>query len=119
MAAGHSAADLRLEFEGATEIAITDCGELAVTVEDSVLLQRPPIAYQIVDGARVPVTSRYVRHDDGSVGFAIGEHDPGRQLVIDPVLTYGTYFGGSGSDALVGISSDAAGNLYITGVCQL
>jgi hypothetical protein len=52
---------------------------------------------------------------DGRVGFELGEYDPGRELVIDPVLDYGTYLGGIGSDQGRAIAVDGAGDLYILG----
>jgi hypothetical protein len=50
-----------------------------------------------------------------SVGFALGAYDRGRSLVIDPVLVYSTYLGGSAADQGNGISLDGAGNAYVTG----
>jgi len=35
--------------------------------------------------------------------------------VIDPVLSYSTYLGGSGNDAGYGVAVDGAGNAYVTG----
>ena len=32
---------------------------------------------------------------DNKIGFAIGDYDHSRELVIDPVLSYSTYLGGS------------------------
>ncbi len=37
-------------------------------------------------------------------------------LVIDPVLTYSTYLGGTGGDAAYGVAVDSAGDAYVTGV---
>jgi beta-propeller repeat-containing protein len=57
-------------------------------------------------------------------GFHVGRYDRKRPLVIDPVLMYSTYLGGSKAENSTGISSDdrksamtvdAAGNAYITG----
>ena len=42
-------------------------------------------------------------------------HDPMRALVIDPVLSYSTYLGGSGIDKGASIAVDGAGNAYVTG----
>ena len=47
---------------------------------------------------RSPVTGGYELEADGTVGFAIGPHDPRATLVIDPSLSvsYSTFLGGSG-----------------------
>jgi Beta-propeller repeat len=37
-------------------------------------------------------------------------------LIIDPVLSYSTYLGGSNSEFGSGIAVDASGNAYVTGV---
>jgi hypothetical protein len=44
------------------------------------------------------------------------EFDPDYPLVIDPILLYSTYLGGSGEDVGEGIAVDASGNAYVTGV---
>src|SRR5207237_9035827 len=59
-------------------------------------------------------------------GFELGDHDRSRALIIDPVLTYSTYLGGSGNEgcfAITGsakpgcpaIAVDSAGNAYVAG----
>jgi hypothetical protein len=56
-----------------------------------------------------------VLRGDGTVGIQLGGYDAGRALVIDPVLTYSTYLGGSGNDRGYGIAVDSADNTYVTG----
>ncbi|MBV5347243.1 SBBP repeat-containing protein, partial [bacterium] len=49
------------------------------------------------------------------VTLAIGDYDAGRALVIDPVLEYSSYLGGSDYDFGAGIAVDSAGNAYLAG----
>jgi len=48
-------------------------------------------------------------------GFTVASYDKSYPLVIDPVLEYSTYLGGSGYDVGNGIAVDDSGNVYITG----
>jgi hypothetical protein len=81
-------------------------------------LQKPR-AYQIVGDTEVEVPVNYVRRE-GLVGFNMGRYDRRRALIIDPVLVYSTFFGGTaGSDGLsqgIGaLALDSSGNLYVAG----
>ena len=49
------------------------------------------------------------------LGFQVGAYDGTKPLVIDPVLAYSTYLGGSGIEESRDIAVDAAGNAYVTG----
>jgi hypothetical protein len=72
------------------------------------------VAYQEGPAGRESVASRYVLFDDGSVGFELGSYDASRELVIDPVLSYATYLGGSGGEQIWNMDGPA-GNVYVTG----
>ena len=45
----------------------------------------------------------------------MGGYDHSKPLVIDPVMTYSTFLGGSDSDDGHGIALDSSGNMYIVG----
>src|SRR5439155_8211839 len=49
------------------------------------------------------------------VGFQVAAYDASEPLVIDPVLFYSTYLGGSGFDQGLGIAVDISGNAYVMG----
>ena len=51
----------------------------------------------------------------GEVGFEVAAYDHGRELVIDPVLAYATYLGGSSTDHFHSIAVDSVGNACVTG----
>lgn len=48
-------------------------------------------------------------------GFEVGSYKKDLPLVIDPVLVYGTYLGGTNNDFGWAIAVDGAGNYYIAG----
>ncbi|HEV2379860.1 MAG TPA: SBBP repeat-containing protein [Terriglobia bacterium] len=49
------------------------------------------------------------------VAFRLPHYDRSRALVIDPVLTYSSYVGGSGYESGKAVAVDNAGNAYLTG----
>ncbi|MBI3988294.1 MAG: SBBP repeat-containing protein, partial [candidate division NC10 bacterium] len=49
------------------------------------------------------------------VGVQVATYDISKPLIIDPVLTYSTYLGGSNGGAGLGIAVDSAGNAYVAG----
>jgi hypothetical protein len=63
----------------------------------------------------VPVEGRYVQFGRDEVGFEVEAYDRALPLVIDPVLTFSTYFGAGGGTYGNGIAVDGAGNIYVTG----
>ena len=113
--AGADAGRIRLRYSGVEGMAVDGGGDLVLTVAGGVVRQRKPVAYQMRDGKREEVAARYVVTGTREVRFAVGGYDKARELVIDPVLGYGTYLGGSGLDEGRGVAVDAAGNLYVTG----
>ncbi len=108
---------IQLRFDGAKNLAIANNGDLILTLDDAghTIEFKAPVAYQNGAYGREAVDSHYTIAADGTIGFATGLYDTSRSLVIDPVLSYGSYFGGTSADAAAGIAVDAAGNVYITG----
>jgi hypothetical protein len=114
LAPGRDPAAIQLAFAGATALRVDEQGDLRVSVGSTELLQRRPIAYQELAGERRELPARYVL-GDGRVGFAVDGRDPSRELVIDPVLVYSTYLGGSDGERGSDVAVDADGNAYVTG----
>jgi uncharacterized repeat protein (TIGR03803 family) len=101
--------------ESELPLRVTSKGDLWVAAGGNELRFLKPVVYQVVDGRRVHVAGRFALRDQRTVGFRLGHYDPAKALVIDPVLIYSTYLGGSASDAGNGIAVDSSGNAYIIG----
>ena len=78
-----------------------------------------PLIYQpeAADAPRQEVDGRFhVSHAGQShVTFEVASYDHARALVVDPVLAYSTFLGGSSEDYASAVTSDKSGNAYVTG----
>ena len=106
---------IRIQFEGAEEISLDDGGNLILDIGDAELIQRAPVIYQETEGERRRVKGGYRLLRNHQIGFTLGPYDEAQPLVIDPVLVYSTYLGGSAADSGFSIAVDSAGNAYVTG----
>ncbi len=115
VAPGADPSRIRLAYRGAT-VRLDEDGRLEVSTPVGGFHDDAPIAYQEVDGQRVPVAVAYVLADDATYGFRLGDYDPARPLVIDPaVLVYCGFIGGISYDWGTDIATDSAGYAYVTG----
>jgi len=106
---------IRMDVEGAQSTTVDGQGALVLHTVLGDVQQRTPMVYQDVDGRRVDIPTHYSLTGEHQVGFAVGAHDAHRPLVIDPVLVYSTYLGGSGGNDGYGIAVDSVGAAYVTG----
>jgi hypothetical protein len=90
-------------------------GNLVIAYESGNMVESAPVAWQEIDGQRVPVTAAYALYGEREVGFSIGDFKPGIPVVIDPVLTWNTFLGGDGDDDGDAIAVDGSGNVYVSG----
>jgi len=107
---------IALSFEGTDQLKVDAQGELVLHAGGGEIRQRKPLIYQEVDGVRHEVAGSYKLKDRNTVGFQLADYDASRPLIIDPVLVYSTFLGGTDFDEGVDITVDASGNAYVTGV---
>jgi hypothetical protein len=106
---------IQFEIKGAIEIHVDDAGNLVLKTNSGDLYFQSPKVYQESAGRRVAVAGEYVANDAAHFSFHVAHYDQAKPLVIDPVLVYSTYMGGSGTDQPAGIAVDSTGSVYIAG----
>ena len=111
-------AALRGQVETCTRIDAD--GNLVLPTAGGEVRFHKPRVYQLISDsqaqtARSYVDTHYVLKDGDQVGFEVAAYDAHKALIIDPVLSYSTYLGGSMDDFGNAITTDSAGNIYVTG----
>lgn len=112
-------AQLKLTFDGPSNATIDQgTGDLVFETGAGPIRQLRPVVYQITDAGRTEIASSYELEKNKNVftvSFQIAEYDRAKELVIDPILAYGTYLGGSVFDEARAITVDSQGNAYVVG----
>jgi hypothetical protein len=113
---------IALGFQGAS--THLDAGDLVLSTANGDVRFHAPHVYQPAapgnaqnnsGSAETTVAGSFRQLADNKIGFTIADYDHSRELVIDPVLSYSTYLGGTGSEGLVKIAVDGAGLVYVAG----
>ena len=106
---------IKFRVEGAQRIRLDKQGNLLLALKDGEVRLNKPFIYQLTgDGSRSEVKGSY-QINGNEVRFKVRGADSSKPLVIDPVLSYSTFLGGTGPDEGVSIAVDAQGSAYVTG----
>ncbi len=114
LAPGADVGQVAFEVTGADRLRVDATGNLIMHVGDRTVTQDRPFTYQEIDGTRREIGSRFVT-DGTTVRFAVDPYDHTRPLVIDPVVGYSTWFGGSAEEGILDMAIDGSGNLVVLG----
>ena len=107
--------DILLSFGGADNLEVNQKGQLIIGLGKNEIIQKKPIAYQInAKGIKHFIDVSYKITND-QVGFKIGKYDSSKELIIDPVLEYARYYGGSKNEYVVALDVDSSDNIYMIG----
>ena len=106
---------IQLKFRGAGELRVNESGDLLLGAAGNEVRFQKPVVYQTFSRERKAVEGSYVMAAANTIRFRVADYDHSRPLVIDPVLAYSTYLGGSSDDVAHAIALDSDGNAYLTG----
>jgi concanavalin A-like lectin/glucanase superfamily protein/beta-propeller repeat-containing protein len=117
VAPGADPGRIQIRFLGA-DVRSGRNGELILRTGNGDLVQRSPTLYQDAGGERLRITGRHLRLGRHEIGFDIGAYDHTRPLIIDPVLVYATFLGGTSFEEGLAVAVDASRNTYVTGTTR-
>ncbi|HJT24864.1 MAG TPA: SBBP repeat-containing protein, partial [bacterium] len=106
---------IRLGVDGAQDVQLNGQGDLELGTKQGKVVFRSPMVYQENGGTKIPVVGRYKLKEGNKLGFEVEGYDKTKPLVIDPVLDYSTYLGGTYTDWAYGVAVDPSGDAYVTG----
>jgi Beta-propeller repeat len=117
VAPGADPMQIQLAYEGIRGIRVDDrVGNLILTTAGgSELKQARPRVYQQIENKRVEVATGYKLLPQGRVTFTLASYDRQRSLVIDPIVGFTQFVGGSDDDEASATAVDSDRNTYITG----
>jgi hypothetical protein len=115
VAPGSDPKAIALKVDGARKVAINSHGDLILHIPDGDAAFQKPLIYQMVGAERHEVAGNYVVASNNRVTFAVAKYDRSLPLVIDPILTYSTFLGGTGDETGFGIAVDGNGDAFIAG----
>ncbi|MFN7998688.1 MAG: SBBP repeat-containing protein [Bryobacteraceae bacterium] len=108
--------------------SVDAAGNLDLNAPNGPAAFKKPLLYQMYGGQKKIVEGSFAVAGN-RISFQVGRYDRSKPLVVDPVLSYASYLGGSGTDHIglstgpgllqVGTSQaiavDSAGSAYVTG----
>ena len=90
-------------------------GSLVIGGAAGLVLKKPAIYKEVAGEGKIPVEGGFELKDKYHAGFRLARQDTDEKTVIDPVLVFSTYFGGSLTDQAQAAATDSSGNFYMAG----
>jgi Beta-propeller repeat len=115
VAPGADPSRIALQVNGARDLHLDPAGNAIVSIPVGDIALHKPVTYQGEGSSRREVASAFELRAKGTLGFHVGDYDRSQKLVIDPVLTYSTYLGGSNTGSISGLVTNSSGNVFVTG----
>ncbi len=104
-----------IDYLGARDIVREESGYLRVETTVGMVMEDPPVAWQVGPHGREPVAVEFTVDEDRGVRFLTGPYDRTRPLVIDPALRFSTYLGGNSDDVGRAVVTAADGSIFVVG----
>lgn len=106
---------IKIEIKGAKEILLSEQGHLIIDTKVGKLLEKAPIAWQIINNQKVFVSVKY-KLNGNILSYQVEKYNHHYPLIIDPVLVFSTYSGSVSDNFGFTATYDSKGHLYAGGI---
>lgn len=114
LAPGADAKQIQMSIVGANSLKLDQHGNLLADTGNGPVSFSAPVAWQALNGKRHPVSVKYALQGK-QYGYALGDYDHHKPVVIDPLLS-ATYLGGNSEDIAIDIAvHPISGDIYVLG----
>jgi hypothetical protein len=103
-----------MKLTGARRMRLDAQGNVVLSVKGGDVQLEKPLIYQNIDGQRREIAGKYTLRG-AQVSFAVAKYDRREALIVDPILNYSTYIGGTSDETGFAIATDSSGDAYIGG----
>lgn len=107
---GGNVTDIKLQYAGADHVKLDRSGNLVATTKYGSISEPAPYSYELATNKKI--SSSYQLEDD-ILTFKTGTFKGG--LVIDPVISWSTYFGGTEYDEIRDVKIGTDNFVYVVG----
>ena len=108
---GANISDIQVEYVGAENLSLTKHGDLSIKIGSSFITESHPKTFENISSV---VNSNFSLNEN-TLEYNIQNFSPNHNYIIDPVISYTTYLGGSASDFGTDLVIDDSSNVYGVG----
>ena len=104
---------IKMHYDGLSCIELIK-GKLIIKTILQEITEQEPYAYQWIDGKKINVPCKFILNGT-TVSFGLGNYNKNFELVIDPILIFGSYSGSTADNFGMTATYDNRGHLYAGG----
>lgn len=109
---GGNPKSIKITYKDAEKICIEKNGSAKISTSIGEVKEDTPVSYILENKKEVATKFELT---ENTIQFVLENYDHTKTLVIDPVLLWSTYYGGTSYDYGYSVSTDSSGNVFLSG----